>query len=113
MRQRGFGRILVLGSSAGITGGTKNVAAYCASKAGIMTMAKAIASEYAASGVTANALAPTLINTQMIGEMRELAEQVPLGRLGEPDDIAGDYAEELAAEMLATTLGSLKSAHRK
>ena len=60
MRERGFGRIVAIGSSAGKTGGAKSVAAYGASKAGIMAMAKSIASEYAGTGVTANALAPAL-----------------------------------------------------
>ncbi len=46
MRDRGYGRIVALGSSAGITGGKRNTAAYAASKAGIMTLVKSIANEY-------------------------------------------------------------------
>jgi len=88
MRERGYGRLVAIGSSAGKTGGAKSVAAYGASKAGVMTLAKAIASEYAASGVTSNALAPALIDTEMIASMPDLRDKVPVGRLGTPQDVA-------------------------
>ena len=52
MREAGYGRILMIGSSAGKTGGAKSMAAYGASKAGVMTLAKSIASEYARAGIT-------------------------------------------------------------
>jgi NAD(P)-dependent dehydrogenase (short-subunit alcohol dehydrogenase family) len=92
MRAAGFGRVVAIGSSAGKTGGSKHAAAYAASKAGIMAMAKAIASEYAHRGITSNALAPTLIDTPMIAAMPDLHELVPVGRLGTPDDVAGVVA---------------------
>jgi NAD(P)-dependent dehydrogenase (short-subunit alcohol dehydrogenase family) len=92
MRERGYGRVVALGSSAGITGGTKACAAYAASKAGVMCLAKSIANEYAAEGITANALAPTLIDTPMIAAMRDLAERIPVKRLGTPDDVAAAVA---------------------
>jgi 2-dehydro-3-deoxy-L-rhamnonate dehydrogenase (NAD+) len=88
MRERGFGRVVAIGSSAGKTGGAKSVAAYGASKAGIMAMAKSIASEYAGTGVTANALAPALIDTQMVAAMPDMREKVPLGRFGTPQEVA-------------------------
>jgi NAD(P)-dependent dehydrogenase (short-subunit alcohol dehydrogenase family) len=88
MREAGYGRVVAIGSSAGTTGGTKNAAAYAASKAGIMTLAKAIAGEYARSGVTANALAPALIETDMIGAMPDMHDKVPIGRLGDPQEVA-------------------------
>jgi NAD(P)-dependent dehydrogenase (short-subunit alcohol dehydrogenase family) len=88
MRERGYGRVVAIGSSAGKTGGAKSVAAYGASKAGIMAMAKSIASEYAGTGVTANALAPALIDTQMVAAMPDMREQVPLGRFGTPQEVA-------------------------
>src|SRR5438477_7154151 len=78
MRERGYGRLVAIGSSAGKTGGAKSVAAYGASKAGVMTLAKAIASEYAASGVTSNALAPALIDTEMIVSMPDLRDKIPV-----------------------------------
>lgn len=88
MRERGYGRIVSIGSSAGVTGGTKSVAAYAASKAGLMTLTKSIANEYASHGITANALAPTLIDTDMIADMRQLQDRIPVGRFGRPGEVA-------------------------
>lgn len=88
MRQAGYGRVVAIGSSAGKTGGAKSTAAYGASKAGVMALAKAIASEYARSGITSNALAPALIDTEMIASMPDMHERVPVGRLGTVHDVA-------------------------
>lgn len=88
MRERGYGRVVGIGSSAGKTGGAKSMGAYAASKAGLMALAKSIASEYAPTGVTANALAPALIDTEMIAVMPDMRGRVPIGRLGTPDDVA-------------------------
>lgn len=88
MRERGYGRVVSIGSSAGITGGAKSVAAYGASKAGVMALAKSIASEYAPHGITSNALAPTLIETDMVKGIADLASKVPVGRLGRPAEVA-------------------------
>ncbi len=88
MRAAGYGRVVMMGSSAGKTGGAKSMAAYGASKAGVMTLAKSLASEYASHGITANALAPSLIDTDMITSMPDLHERIPVGRLGTPDDVA-------------------------
>ena len=88
MRERGFGRVITLGSSAGVTGGAKSVAAYAASKAGLMTLTKSIANEFAGFGVTANTLAPTLIDTDMIVDMRQMEERIPVGRFGRPQEVA-------------------------
>ena len=88
MRAQQYGRLIALGSSAGKTGGAKETAAYGASKAAIMALAKSIATEYAADGITSNALAPALINTAMVDGIADLAGRIPVGRLGEPADIA-------------------------
>jgi NAD(P)-dependent dehydrogenase (short-subunit alcohol dehydrogenase family) len=88
MREAGYGRVVSMGSSAGITGGSKSVAAYGASKAGVMALAKAIATEYAPHGVTSNALAPTLIESDMVKGMTDLAARIPVGRLGQPAEVA-------------------------
>jgi 2-hydroxycyclohexanecarboxyl-CoA dehydrogenase len=92
MREAGFGRIVAIGSSAGKTGGKKHAAAYGASKAAIMVLAKSIASEYAEHGITANALAPALIDTEMIAGTRDLVSMIPVGRLGKPEEVAAVVA---------------------
>ena len=53
-----------------------------------MTLAKSIASEYARDGITSNALAPSLIDTEMITSMPDMRDRVPVGRLGTVDDVA-------------------------
>jgi 3-oxoacyl-[acyl-carrier protein] reductase len=92
MRRKGYGRIVAIGSSAGVTGGNVPCAAYAASKAGLMTLIKAVASEAARDGVTANALAPALIQTPMLADIAQLADRVPVGRVGQPDDVAACVA---------------------
>ena len=88
MREAGYGRIVGIGSSAGKAGGARSVAAYAASKAGVMTLMKSIANEYAAHGITANALAPALIDTPMIANTRDLVTRIPVGRFGRVDEVA-------------------------
>jgi NAD(P)-dependent dehydrogenase (short-subunit alcohol dehydrogenase family) len=97
MRESGWGRVIAIGSSAGKTGGSKAMAAYAASKAGIMALAKSLAGEYASSGVTANALAPALIDTPMLGDIADLAPRIPVGRVGRPQDVA-DVVAFLASD---------------
>jgi 2-hydroxycyclohexanecarboxyl-CoA dehydrogenase len=88
MREAGYGRIVGIGSSAGKAGGKRSVAAYAASKAGVMTLMKSIANEYAKHGITANALAPALIDTPMIADTRDLVNLIPVGRFGTVDEVA-------------------------
>jgi NAD(P)-dependent dehydrogenase (short-subunit alcohol dehydrogenase family) len=114
MKERGYGRVVSIGSSAGVSGGTRNVAAYAASKAGLMAFTKSIANEYMRTGITANTLAPTLIRTPMIAEMADLADKVPIGRLGEPDDVAAvvaflasDHASYITGEVVDVNGGWL------
>jgi NAD(P)-dependent dehydrogenase (short-subunit alcohol dehydrogenase family) len=89
MLDAGYGRVVAVGSSAGITGGANRCAAYAASKAGVMCLAKSIANEHARNGITSNAIAPTLIDTAMMASQpAEIANSVPVGRLGTPTDVA-------------------------
>jgi 3-oxoacyl-[acyl-carrier protein] reductase len=114
MRDAGWGRVVAIGSSAGKTGGSKAMAAYAASKAGIMSLAKSIASEYAAAGVTSNALAPSLIDTPMLSGIADLASRIPVGRLGRPQDVAdlvaflaSDHAGYITGEVVDVNGGFL------
>ena len=92
VRQRS-GKIVNITSVMGITG-NGGQANYSASKAGIIGLTKSTAKEVGSRGITCNAVAPGWIRTQMTDHLPEgLAEQVvkqtSLGRLGEPEDIAG------------------------
>lgn len=114
MRDAGWGRVVAIGSSAGKTGGSKAMAAYAASKAGIMALAKSIASEYASAGVTSNALAPSLIDTPMLSGIADLASRIPVGRLGTPQDVAdlvtflaSDHAGYITGEVVDVNGGFL------
>jgi NAD(P)-dependent dehydrogenase (short-subunit alcohol dehydrogenase family) len=106
MRERGYGRVLTIGSSAGITGGSRSMAAYAASKAGAMALAKSIAAEYAQHGVTSNALAPSLIETDMVAGIADLVSRVPVGRLGQPADVA-DLVAFLCSEHAGYITGAV------
>ena len=91
MKARG-GRIINISSVVGATG-NPGQANYCAAKAGIFGFSKSLAREVGSRNITVNAIAPGFIDTDMtraLGEAQReaLVNQVPLGRLGEPEDIA-------------------------
>ncbi len=93
MMKRRWGRIVNVTSVVGLTG-NRGQANYAASKAGLVGLTKAVAKELASRHVLVNAVAPGFIETDMtktLGEEQRtaLAEQIPLGRLGRPDDVAG------------------------
>jgi 3-oxoacyl-[acyl-carrier protein] reductase len=96
MRARGFGRVLFVSSVAAFTGGIVGPH-YAASKAGLHGLTHFLATRTAGEGVTVNAIAPALItDTGMLpGEPDELRARVPVGRLGQPDEVA-----DLALAML-------------
>jgi 3-oxoacyl-[acyl-carrier protein] reductase len=91
MGPQGSGVILNLGSIMGTTGGA-GVPHYCAAKAGILGFTRSLAREVVSRGIRVNAIAPGWIDTAMtepLGELHALiALQTPMGRFGEPDDIA-------------------------
>jgi 3-oxoacyl-[acyl-carrier protein] reductase len=89
MRARGFGRVLFVSSVAGFIGGIVGPH-YAASKAGLHGLTHFLAARVAGDGVTVNAIAPALIaNTGMLpGDPEQLRSRVPVGRLGEPDEVA-------------------------
>ncbi len=92
MREAGYGRVVVVGSSAGINGAgaaPPPLPAYAASKAGVMALAKSMAGEYARHGVTVNAIAPTLIDTGMLSTLSaDFRSAIPVGRYGTPQEVA-------------------------
>jgi 3-oxoacyl-[acyl-carrier protein] reductase len=96
MQARGFGRVLFVSSVAAFTGGIVGPH-YAASKAGLHGLTHFLATRVAREGVTVNAIAPALItDTGMLpGEPEELRARVPVGRLGQPDEVA-----DLALAML-------------
>lgn len=97
MAEQGRGRIVIVSSIAGQVGGTMVNAAYSASKGGLIALTKALAKEFAGSGVTVNCVAPGTIDTPFIGdydgaERERLRTLIPLGRLGSADDVASAIA---------------------
>jgi 3-oxoacyl-[acyl-carrier protein] reductase len=91
MKQR-YGRIINISSVVGISG-NPGQANYVASKAGIIGFTKAVAKELSSRGITANAVAPGFIETDMTASLPEKAKeaminQIPLGRAGRPEDVA-------------------------
>lgn len=92
MRERGFGRIINI-SSINALAGQMGQTNYCAAKAGMLGFTKALARESAAKGITVNAIAPGYTRTEMVEKvpekvMERIVGQIPMGRIGEPEDIA-------------------------
>ncbi|MGH3857179.1 MAG: SDR family NAD(P)-dependent oxidoreductase [Pseudonocardiaceae bacterium] len=88
MRERGFGRVLLISSVAAFRGGVISPD-YAASKAGLHGLAHFLASRVAAAGVTVNVIAPGFVETAMLpGDPRQLAKSTPVGRVGRPEEVA-------------------------
>jgi 3-oxoacyl-[acyl-carrier protein] reductase len=96
MVERGFGRIVFVSSVAAFTGGVIG-AHYASSKAGLHALSHSISQQAAGAGVTSNVVAPALIETDMLpGSPGELAERIPVGRLGRVDEVADLIAAVVA-----------------
>jgi NAD(P)-dependent dehydrogenase (short-subunit alcohol dehydrogenase family) len=93
MSAQQHGRVITLSSMAGIDGGSQACAHYAASKGALIAFTKAVSKEYCHRGITANVVAPRAIRTRMIAGLEdELTAKIPVGRLGEVDDVAAAVA---------------------
>jgi 3-oxoacyl-[acyl-carrier protein] reductase len=116
MMKRRWGRIINIASIVGITG-NKGQANYSASKAGLIGLTKSVAKELGSRNILVNAVAPGFIETDMTAAMTPearaaLSGQIPLDRLGTPQDIAGtvaflasDYAAYITGQVLVVDGG--------
>jgi 3-oxoacyl-[acyl-carrier protein] reductase len=110
MMKRRWGRIVNITSVVGLMG-NKGQANYAASKAGLIGLTKSVAKEFASRNVLANCVAPGFIETDMTAAMtaeakQGLSGQIPLGRLGQPNDIAGAVAF-LSSDLAAYVTGQV------
>jgi 3-oxoacyl-[acyl-carrier protein] reductase len=115
LKQKG-GRIVTITSVVGLAGNAGQ-ANYAASKAGLVGFTKSVAREVASRGITANAIAPGFIETDMTAAMTDKAREavlgaIPLGRVGRPEDVAGaalflvsDAAAYVTGQVLAVDGG--------
>jgi NAD(P)-dependent dehydrogenase (short-subunit alcohol dehydrogenase family) len=112
MEKQGSGRIINMASVAGTTG-LPGAPDYSAAKAGIIGLTKSVAKEVAVRGILVNAIAPGYIDTPLLDVMDEAMKlmiplQTPLGRLGEPREIAA-VALYLAGDDSSYTTGQVIS----
>jgi acetoacetyl-CoA reductase len=92
MREKGFGRIVNISSINGQKG-QLGLANYCSAKAGVIGFTRALALESARKGITVNAIAPGYVRTELLAGvsddvMKSIVAQIPVGRLGEADEVA-------------------------
>jgi 3-oxoacyl-[acyl-carrier protein] reductase len=109
LRQRS-GRVVNITSVVGL-GGNAGQANYAASKAGLIGLTKSVAREYAGRNILVNCVAPGFVETDMTGALpvearATLLQQIALGRLGRPEDIAGAVLF-LASDMAAYITGQV------
>ena len=96
MMSRRWGRVISITSVVGVTG-NGGQANYAASKAGLIGMTKSLAQEMAARNVTVNCVAPGFITSAMTAVLNDaqkeaIMKNIPMGRMGEPQDIAASVA---------------------
>jgi 3-oxoacyl-[acyl-carrier protein] reductase len=104
MLHKGWGRIVNIVSVSGISGHVGQ-ANYSAAKGGLIAFTKALSQEFAPRGITVNAVAPGLVDTEIIAHLkddarREFTSRIPMGRFGTPEEVAavvGFLASEKAS----------------
>jgi 2-dehydro-3-deoxy-L-rhamnonate dehydrogenase (NAD+) len=109
MEPRGSGRIVNVASIAGKEGNPM-AAAYSASKAAVIGMTKSFGKDLASSGVLVNCIAPAVIATPMLSQMSQehidyMVEKIPMGRLGQPEEVA-ELIAFLASERMTFSTGA-------
>jgi 2-dehydro-3-deoxy-L-rhamnonate dehydrogenase (NAD+) len=109
MVPRGKGRIVNVASIAGKEGNPM-AAAYSASKAAVIGMTKSFGKDLATSGVLVNAVAPAVIATPMLSQMSQehidyMVEKIPMGRLGQPEEVA-ELIAFLASDRMTFSTGA-------
>ncbi len=98
LRRAGGGSIVNIGSVLGLVG-MKKRAAYAAAKGGVTLLTKAMALDHAREGIRVNCICPSLVETELVRQLfsgmpdpeaarRQRIEQIPLGRMGQPEDVA-------------------------
>ena len=118
MKKTGWGRIINISSISARSGGGPGETSYAAAKGGLSTFTKGLAKELGTTGTTVNAIAPGIILTRIHEKfspkekLEQLRKMTPLGRLGQPEDIAGaalflasDSASYLTGETIAINGG--------
>jgi len=111
MIPRGGGKIVNMASQMGVVGFTYR-AAYCSAKAGVVNLTRVLAWEWAKHAINVNAIGPTFVDTPLTRPMFEdrsfhddVLSRIPLGRLGQPEDIVG------AAVFLASPASDMVTGH--
>jgi 2-dehydro-3-deoxy-L-rhamnonate dehydrogenase (NAD+) len=110
MRERGWGRIVNIASMAG-KDGNPGLSAYSASKAAVIGLTKSLGKELATSGVLVNAIAPAVVRTPMNDGtapeiLARLTSLIPMGRLGEPAEVA-ELVAWLASDRCSFSTGAV------
>ncbi len=118
MKSHGGGRVINFSSQGGFTGGFSQSAVYNATKGAILTLTKSFARTYATDGICVNAIAPGMVDTEMMklpqAELDKIINLVPMQRLGRPDEMAGtvlflasDWSSYITGATIDVTGGQL------
>ena len=108
MIERRFGKIINVASQNGVIGYYNRVA-YCSSKAGVVNLTRVLAIEWASKNINVNAIGPTFVRTPLTDKLfqeesftNEVLRRIPLGRLGQPEDITGSvvFLASSAAQLI-------------